>query len=60
MFLTRSIQDFGIFRHSLDRIVQKSEIIELTGDSYRVTHRQTIFDNPHRSVIGLSNGVQNP
>lgn len=44
----------------LDRIVQKSEIIELTGDSYRVTHRQTIFDNPHRSVIGLSNCVQNP
>jgi DNA replication protein DnaC len=27
----------------LDRIVHKSEIIQLNGDSYRVKHRQTIF-----------------
>jgi len=27
----------------LDRIVQKSEIIQLSGDSYRIKHRQTIF-----------------
>ncbi|BDR57533.1 IS21-like element helper ATPase IstB [Xylocopilactobacillus apis] len=27
----------------LDRIVQKSQVIEMIGDSYRVTHRQTIF-----------------
>jgi len=27
----------------LDRIVQKSEIIQLSGESYRVKHRQTIF-----------------
>lgn len=29
----------------LDRMVQKSQIIELTGESYRVTHRQTIFSD---------------
>jgi DNA replication protein DnaC len=29
----------------LDRIVQKSEIIHLSGESYRVKHRQTIFDH---------------
>ena len=29
----------------LDRIVQKSEIIQLSGESYRVKHRQTIFKN---------------
>lgn len=27
----------------LDRMVQKSQVIELVGESYRVTHRQTIF-----------------
>lgn len=30
----------------LDRIVQKSEIIQLSGESYRVKHRQTIFESP--------------
>lgn len=29
----------------LDRMVQKSQVIELVGESYRVTHRQTIFDD---------------
>lgn len=28
----------------LDRIIQKSQVIELVGESYRVTHRQTIFN----------------
>lgn len=27
----------------LDRMVQKSQVVELVGESYRVTHRQTIF-----------------
>ncbi|MGM0122896.1 hypothetical protein IGI37_000262 [Enterococcus sp. AZ194] len=27
----------------LDRIIQKAEIIQLTGDSYRIKHRETIF-----------------
>ena len=29
----------------LDRIVQKSEIIQLSGDSYRVKHRKNIFND---------------
>ncbi|WP_373864993.1 ATP-binding protein [Paenibacillus naphthalenovorans] len=28
---------------TLDRILHKSEIIQLQGDSYRLKHRQTIF-----------------
>ncbi|ANK61855.1 IS21-like element helper ATPase IstB [Loigolactobacillus backii] len=28
----------------LDRIIQKSQVIELVGEGYRVTHRQTIFN----------------
>jgi len=27
----------------LDRLIHKSEVIHLTGDSYRMKHRQTIF-----------------
>jgi len=29
----------------LDRIIHKSEVINLSGNSYRVTHRKTIFGN---------------
>ena len=29
----------------LDRILHRSEVIHLTGDSYRLKHRQTIFGN---------------
>ncbi|WP_198142868.1 ATP-binding protein, partial [Syntrophomonas zehnderi] len=29
----------------LDRLIHKSEVIHLTGDSYRLKHRQTIFGN---------------
>jgi DNA replication protein DnaC len=29
----------------LDRLIHKSEVIHLTGDSYRIKHRQTIFGN---------------
>ncbi|GAF38149.1 MULTISPECIES: IS21-like element helper ATPase IstB [Lentilactobacillus] len=29
----------------LDRMIQKSQVIELVGESYRITHRQTIFDD---------------
>jgi DNA replication protein DnaC len=29
----------------LDRILHKSEVINLSGDSYRITHRKTIFGN---------------
>jgi DNA replication protein DnaC len=29
----------------LDRIIHKSEIIHLSGDSYRIKHRETIFGN---------------
>lgn len=29
----------------LDRLIHKSEVIHLTGDSYRMKHRQTIFGN---------------
>lgn len=27
----------------LDRLIHRSEVINLTGDSYRMTHRETIF-----------------
>jgi len=29
----------------LDRLIHKSEVIHLSGDSFRLTHRQTIFGN---------------
>jgi DNA replication protein DnaC len=29
----------------LDRLIHKSEVIHLSGDSYRLKHRQTIFGN---------------
>ena len=29
----------------LDRLIHKSEVIHLTGNSYRLKHRQTIFGN---------------
>lgn len=29
----------------LDRLIHKSEVISLTGDSYRLKHRKTIFGN---------------
>jgi DNA replication protein DnaC len=29
----------------LDRLIHKSEVIHLSGDSYRIKHRQTIFGN---------------
>ncbi len=29
----------------LDRIIHKSEVIHLSGDSYRIKHRKTIFGN---------------
>ena len=29
----------------LDRIIHKSEVIHLSGDSYRIKHRETIFGN---------------
>ena len=29
----------------LNRLIHKSEVIHLTGDSYRIKHRQTIFGN---------------
>ncbi len=29
----------------LDRIIHKSEVVHLSGDSYRVKHRETIFGN---------------
>lgn len=29
----------------LDRLIHKSEVVHLTGDSYRIKHRQTIFGN---------------
>lgn len=29
----------------LDRIIHKSEVIHLSGDSYRIRHRETIFGN---------------
>lgn len=41
----------------LDRILHKSEVLALNGDSYRLKHRQTIFFNyeygrlPYRSLI---------
>ena len=30
----------------LDRILHKSEVIKLSGDSFRIKHRETIFGNP--------------
>lgn len=35
--------DPAITTANLDRILHKSEIIQLQGDSYRLKHRQTIF-----------------
>ncbi len=29
----------------LDRLIHRSEVINLTGDSYRIKHRETIFGN---------------
>ncbi|WP_420796097.1 ATP-binding protein [Desulforamulus hydrothermalis] len=29
----------------LDRIIHKSEVVHLSGDSYRIKHRKTIFGN---------------
>jgi DNA replication protein DnaC len=29
----------------LDRLIHKSEVVHLSGDSYRLKHRQTIFGN---------------
>ncbi|WP_238455628.1 ATP-binding protein [Desulfolucanica intricata] len=29
----------------LDRLIHRSEVIILTGDSYRLNHRKTIFGN---------------
>jgi DNA replication protein DnaC len=29
----------------LDRLIHKSEVISLTGDSYRLKYRKTIFGN---------------
>ena len=29
----------------LDRILHKSEVIKLSGDSFRIKHRETIFGN---------------
>ena len=29
----------------LDRLIHRSEVIHLTGDSYRIKHRETIFGN---------------
>ncbi|MTI79528.1 MAG: hypothetical protein FH758_01400 [Firmicutes bacterium] len=29
----------------LDRLIHRSEVINLTGDSYRITHRETTFGN---------------
>ena len=37
------IGDQAITAAILDRIVHKCEIINLDGDSYRLTHRETIF-----------------
>ena len=37
--------DVGITTAILDRIIHKVEIIHLNGDSYRLKHRKTIFNN---------------
>ncbi len=37
--------DIGITTAILDRLIHKVEIIHLKGDSYRIKHRQTIFNN---------------
>lgn len=41
----------------LDRIVQRSEIIQLSGDSYRLSHREGIFENKKtdNKIDGLIN-----
>jgi DNA replication protein DnaC len=39
------VSDPAITTAILDRIIHKSEVIHLTGDSYRLKHRQTIFGN---------------
>jgi DNA replication protein DnaC len=35
--------DLAITTAILDRLIHKSEVIHLTGDSYRLKHRRTIF-----------------
>lgn len=40
--------DPGITTAILDRIVHRAEVIHLSGDSYRMKHRSTIFE--HESV----------
>jgi DNA replication protein DnaC len=35
--------DSGITTAILDRIVHRAEVIHLSGDSYRMKHRNTIF-----------------
>ncbi len=37
--------DQAIATAILDRLIHRSEVINLTGDSYRMTHRKTIFGN---------------
>lgn len=43
MVITDSITHPAITTAILDRLLHKSEVINLDGDSYRLTNRQTIF-----------------
>lgn len=39
------LSGLAIITAILDRIIHKSEIIHLSGDSYRIKHQETIFRN---------------
>jgi len=41
----RSLKTERITTAILDRLIHKSEVIHLSGDSYRIKHRKTIFGN---------------